>query len=321
MHVHRARADPSAAPIRMSCSETSTALDPNSASVSSRMIDAGDDRRRAVGVEPAHLPALGERQRGEAVEDPPALRGADHVPLDLVRVVGLELLGDRGHRGRGSRHRDRVLDTAAALLGGTPRPRIARTSRASSSSSVAARRIGVQVALGLANDAGLVGDVEGHLAAGPDHELGRAAADVDHERRGSVGRVALAGGAEEREPRLLVPGQDVRLEPPARRRRPPANSAPLAASRTALVSTATRVGAAVAVDQSPGTRRAPRTRAASRPRSAVRPASTPAPRRVITVRALQHVDDRSRRTTSARNSRVEFVPMSMTARRTQRVPT
>ena len=59
-------------------------------------------------------------------------------------------------------------------------------------------RVVVQVALGLAHDPGLGGDVEHDLGALPDDQLGRAAADVDHERRRSVVGVAFAGGAAER---------------------------------------------------------------------------------------------------------------------------
>src|SRR5205807_2567597 len=53
---------------------------------------------------------------------------------------------------------------------------------------------------------------EGHLAPGADHELGRAAADVEHERRRLFVRVALAHRPEKRQLRLLVAGEDVRLQ-------------------------------------------------------------------------------------------------------------
>ena len=45
------------------------------------------------------------------------------------------------------------------------------------------RRVGGDVALGVADDAGLQRGVEGDLVAGADDQLGRAAADVDDQRR------------------------------------------------------------------------------------------------------------------------------------------
>ena len=54
-------------------------------------------RRRPVGVKPpAHMPTLSQGDRGQTLEDPPALAGAQHLPLDLVGVVALELPGARG---------------------------------------------------------------------------------------------------------------------------------------------------------------------------------------------------------------------------------
>ena len=52
----------------------------------------GHNRRRPVGVKPrAHMPTLSQGDRGQTLEDPPALAGGQHVPLDLVGVVALEL--------------------------------------------------------------------------------------------------------------------------------------------------------------------------------------------------------------------------------------
>ena len=52
-----------------------------------------------------------------------------------------------------------------------------------------------------------------HLVAGADHELGRAAADVDDERRLAVAGVALARGPEERQAGLVIALEHVGLEP------------------------------------------------------------------------------------------------------------
>ena len=77
------------------------------------------------------------------------------------------------------------------------------------------RRVGREVALGVAHDAGLRRDVEAHLVAAADDELGRAAADVDDERRRRVAGRALARRAAEGQPRLLVAADDARVEPVA----------------------------------------------------------------------------------------------------------
>ena len=69
------------------------------------------------------------------------------------------------------------------------------------------------MALGVADDAGLQRGVEGDLLAGADDQLGRAAADVDHQ--GRLGGRLLRGGAEVGEPRLLLAVED-----PGREREP-----------------------------------------------------------------------------------------------------
>ncbi len=71
----------------------------------------------------------------------------------------------------------------------------------------------MQVALGLAHDPRLGGDVERNVASVPDHQLGRAAADVEYERRRQVGGIALARRSQERQARLLVARQHVGLQP------------------------------------------------------------------------------------------------------------
>ena len=69
----------------------------------------------------------------------------------------------------------------------------------------------------MADDAGLGRHVEAHVSAGADHQLGRAAADVDDERGRRVPGSALARRAAEGQPRLLSAGDDPRVEPVARR--------------------------------------------------------------------------------------------------------
>ena len=92
---------------------------------------------------------------------------------------------------------------------GTLSVRMSRTSWLSASICSFCRRVVGEVALGLAHDPGLGRDAEADLGAGADDHLGRAAADVEHERRRRVGGVALAGRAQVGEPRLLVAFEDV----------------------------------------------------------------------------------------------------------------
>ena len=71
-------------------------------------------------------------------------------------------------------------------------------------------RVGGDVALGVADDPGLERGVEADLGSGADDQLGRAAADVDHQRR--LARRLLRGGAEVGEPRLLLAAEHPRRE-------------------------------------------------------------------------------------------------------------
>src|SRR5436305_1635061 len=80
-----------------------------------------------------------------------AVGTAQHITVDLRRVVGLEVLGDGGQRGRGAGDRDRVLDRPPPFLGhavGDDRAHVLRQLVEFARS----RRIGVQVALALADD-------------------------------------------------------------------------------------------------------------------------------------------------------------------------
>ena len=147
-----------------------------------------------------------------------------------------------------------------------------------------------------------------------DHELGRAAADVDHEQPLAGGRVARGGRAEEGQPRLLVAAQRAGVEPVALAHRASRTSAPLAASRTAEVITAVVALGAVLRDRRRRTPRARRTRARCGASPSAPVASTPSPSRVTIERRSTSVHGR-RRSTSAISSRVEFVPMSTTATR------
>src|SRR3954447_3162748 len=172
---------------------------------------AGDDRWGAVGVEARYPLALLERDRGEFAEHAVAGFEQQAVTVDLVGVVRIELLIDRGQGRRRAGDgdpflhcgadlgRDRVVEDRAD--GGLQRDEV-----------LLARRVLVEMALGLADRAGLRRDAERRVVAGAaDDVLGAATADVDDEQR------ALAFGpcrscAEERQARLFLAGNDARVE-------------------------------------------------------------------------------------------------------------
>ena len=188
---------------------------------------------------------------------PLRLVGGQHVAVDPRGVVGLELLGDRGQlRSRCRRPRSRARRPAAAPPGRRA-TRIARTSCASARCSDSVGGSLCRWRSVWRTTPAWVETWNDDLVAGADHHLGRAAADVEHERRRHVGRVALAGRAEERERRLLVAGQHVRLEAVAAldlggelaRRWPsrgPRWSAPRRRRRTSKCSIASRYSSSVA---------------------------------------------------------------------------
>ena len=194
----------------MSCSETSTAVEPEEPHrLASRITHAGDDRRRAVGVQARAPPALGSSgiaaSRASSISQ---VGRAQHVAVDARGVVGLELEVDRGAGGRRCRRRRCRARRAARVAGGTARSSIARTSAASACSSCGGRRVGGEVALACGarrRPASRRGSASSPAAA--DDELGRAAADVDHQRRARVAASRARGRAEERQPRLLLAGQ------------------------------------------------------------------------------------------------------------------
>ena len=102
--------------------------------------------------------------------------------------------------------------TRSRTSAGTAASNIARTSRASASMSSRAGGSPSQVALAVAHHARLGGDVEVHLPARARDELGRAAADVDHEQRRRVAAVAGGGRPEVGQPRLLVAAERAPVE-------------------------------------------------------------------------------------------------------------
>ena len=271
----------------------------------------GDDRRRTVGVEPRDLASPVERERGQIAR---AWRASAR------RTAG-------GPRRRDLRRRGRCRRTASRC-----RPRRPRRSPARARARGRRRRARRRPPAVSARSSSAVGGsvcrwrsewrttptwVETWKATSPrlaDHELGRAAADVDHEQPLAGGRGACGGGAEVGQARLLVaargpwPSRPKRVAHGVRRtprrwtrRAPPRSSPPCVALRA--------VGRDRRRRSSPSTAKT-RSRGAS-PSAPV--ASTPSPRRVTIERRSTSVTRSS--STSAISSRVEFVPMSTTATR------
>ena len=217
---------------------------------SARGRDGGPARRAA---RPAGAPARRSSWASSCA------RG-EHVALDARGVVGLEREVDRRARGGGARDGDRGA-RRRPLRGGDGGREGGVDVGAQRRQLRGGGRVGAQVALGVADDADLRRDVEADPAARAAHELGRAAADVDHEALGRVVGRAQRGGARVRQRRLLVPAQRARRRTRAARRSRAAKAAPSAASRTAEVRTAVARRAAVRRGSPPRSGRARRARA------------------------------------------------------------
>src|SRR5918994_1161660 len=162
--------------------------------------DAADDDRRTLGLERRHFAALRERERGEPLEDALDAGTRDATAVDLLAVVRVEPEVERGD----GRDRARYAD-GATRLERRFRPSSGRGARVE---LPARRRIGSEEALGEAHGA----DVEARPLVA-EHELRRAAADVDDE--GCTVERSPGGDPAQREPRLLVTRQLARREPVA----------------------------------------------------------------------------------------------------------
>ena len=130
----------------------------------SRSSDHAGDDRRARGRDAGPAPR-GARRSGSAARRASSaleLRDASATwPWTFAGVVRLELEVDRRGRRRRARHGDRAASTRSRTSAGTDsRDDRARPRAASASSSSGVRRVVVQVALGLADDAGLHRDEE-----------------------------------------------------------------------------------------------------------------------------------------------------------------
>ena len=302
----------SATPQRMSRSETSTSSSPNAASTRSRTTTPGDDGRRAIGVQAGDLAALGQRQRREPLEDGAAAASADSTWPSTRPGRRARAEVDRRRTGSPCRPRRPPPRRAARTRAGRPPRASCPPSAASASSSSAVGGSACRWRSVWRTTPICVETWKRDLAARADDELGRAAADVDHQQR-LPASARGDGRAEEGQPRLLVAGQRARVEAVAlrararrTRRRWRRRARPRSSPRRAL--------AAVRLDRLARTARAPRTRAPAARRRA----------RPVRVDALAEPrDDRARARprssgpspTSAISRRVEFVPMSTTATR------
>ena len=144
----------SAPPCRMSCSETSTCSSSNDAERLFEHDHASDDRRRAVGVQADDLTARLFVHVGQAREQ--QFDGAELqvVAVDAFGVIRVERLIDRRRRGGGAGDGDAARHLLA--LGGRQavQKRLANV-RGEALKLLGRRRIGVDVTLAHAHDAGL----------------------------------------------------------------------------------------------------------------------------------------------------------------------
>ena len=138
---------------------------PKQRTTSSRIAIPATITGARVGIEARDLAPLRERKRREPVEQLAQARRGEDVALDPRGVVALEPEVDRRALGRRAGDGDRGRRVRARIRTGTCASRVPRTSRASASSSLGRRRVGVQVALAVADDADLRRDVEARRRA------------------------------------------------------------------------------------------------------------------------------------------------------------
>ena len=241
----------------MSASLTSTRRARIARSDSSEDHGAGDDGRRAVGVEAGDVAALGEGQRREPAEDALAGGRAEPVAVHPLGVVGVELEVDRGERGGGAGDGDaacrRRRARPAGTLGG-------QTAASSGEAQPARRAVGGserEVALGVAHGAH-AGWRRGSAGSSPGAPTTYSVLPPPM----SMTSAGPPGGPSAVAPRKVSRASSLAWDHPrvARRRsrrRLSASSAPFSASRMALVATATTRLGAEEVDAARGSPRAP----------------------------------------------------------------
>ena len=205
----------SAAPQRMSCSETSTSSSPNAPSTSSRIDDAGDDRRargRGAGPGLAALARAAARRAASSIASSAVAR--QDVALDARGVVGLE------RRGRSRRTEVGVPATATAAAHALAHAR--RAPRAVDRRAHVARR--ARRARAAAGGSACrwrsvwrttptwVETWKPHLAARARRRARSSRRRCRSRAAASRRRVARRGRAEEGQPRLLVAAERARVE-------------------------------------------------------------------------------------------------------------
>ena len=278
--------------------------------------DAGDDRRGAVGV--AGRAPRGARSSGSAASRSSIARSARTTSRwpSTSTAVRLSPRSMPAHWVAVPATATAARD-ALALRARGPRPRARAPTSARERAELLAAWAGRSAGGARSGARRRPGSRRGS-ATSPrlaDHELGRAAADVDHEQRARRRGVARGGRAEVGQPRLLVAAQRAARRARSARARRAANSAPLAASRTAEVMHRDARARAVVASIACGVlRRARRTRArcGASPSAAAGVDALAQPR---DDRAPLELLDAPPAPTSAISSRVEFVPMSTTATR------
>ena len=231
----------SATPHRMSCSETSTRVEPEGA----QHLERGSSRRRRSsargrGAGPATSRRCASGSPASRASIASSRRAREHVALDAARVVGLERRGRSPRTTSPCRRRRRRPRRARARRAGTALARRSARTSAASARELAGRRAGRACRWRSVwrTTPAWVETWKPTPPPRPDDELRRAAADVDHEQLACGRAGARARRAEERRAAPPRRRSIVRASRPKRSRTAAANSAPLAASRTARVSTA-----------------------------------------------------------------------------------
>ncbi len=128
------------------------------------------------------------------------------MAVDPAGVIGLELLFHGGRRGRRPGDGDSESHGVSLLRGDGVEKRLPGLAGEGRQLS-GVRRVVVDMTLAHPDDPGGDGDVEARRATDADDELGRAAADVDHDR-GLGGRRPTGHRSEEGQLGLLLAAQD-----------------------------------------------------------------------------------------------------------------
>ena len=190
----------SAAPCRMSRSDTMISSRSRRSSTGSEHTEPGADDGRAIGLEPGHADARLDLERCEHAELIGDRLSRDDMSVDALGVVAVAAEVDRSGRRRSSCDRDaereRLLDGVGEALQDRVEVGPAACERGGADDAAA------QMPLGHPHAAGGVAPRPAHPAVRGQHDLGGSTADVD-DRDGTV-RAHVGGDAGEGQRSLLL---------------------------------------------------------------------------------------------------------------------